>query len=479
MSANKTENKGTDFEEKLHAVFAKHFGGFRKLLSCNRLSGGASQETYHIIIETDTGKQTFAMRRSIGKMADSSLLGLPGLFVEAELFRQARIAGIPEPEIFYVTESEDGLGEAFIMEWLDGETLGTRIVRSEEYEKVRPQLAYECGQIIARIHSIDLKETGLDKVLNTVDPKTLVKLSYDKYVAYNTPQPMIDYSARWLKENLPDNTQKALVHNDFRNGNIMFSPKGVVAVLDWELAHIGDPMRDLGWICTNSWRFGRTDLPVGGFGSYEDLFRGYEDVSGNKVDPDHVKFWEVFGSFWWALGCLTMMELFRNGPDKTVERPAVARRTSECQVDCVNLLFPGPVDLVKGEEGGTSSEMPTIDELVMSVRDFLRSDVMDSTKGRTNFMARVAGNSLDIVLRDLRVGEKHRELELKRLQELFSTTGDLETLRWHLVNKLRDGSIPLDYPGLKEHLRTTVVNQIAIDQPKYSGFKVALKNMSI
>ena len=94
-------------------------------------------------------------------------------------------------------------------------------------------------------------------------------------------------------------------------------------------------------------------------------------------------------------------------------------------------------------------------------------------------MARVAGNSLDIVLRDLRVGEKHRELELKRLQQLFSTTGDLESLRWQLVNKLRDGSIPLDYPGLKEHLRTTVVNQTAIDQPRYSGFKTALKSTSI
>ena len=71
------------------------------------------------------------------------------------------------------------------------------------------------------------------------------------------------------------------MHNDFRNGNIMVSPaSGVVAVLDWEIAHIGDPMRDLGWICTNSWRFGRSELPVGGFGSYADLFRGYETRLG-------------------------------------------------------------------------------------------------------------------------------------------------------------------------------------------------------
>ena len=72
------------------------------------------------------------------------------------------------------------------------------------------------------------------------------------------------------------------MHNDFRNGNFMVGASGVVAVLDWEVAHIGDPMRDLGWICTNSWRFGRSDLPVGGFGEYADLFRGYESVSGQR-----------------------------------------------------------------------------------------------------------------------------------------------------------------------------------------------------
>ena len=63
----------------------------------------------------------------------------------------------------------------------------------------------------------------------------------------------------------------------------MLSSTGIVAVLDWEVAHIGDPMRDLGWICTNSWRFGQ-EPPVGGFGEYEDLFRGYEEESGSKVN---------------------------------------------------------------------------------------------------------------------------------------------------------------------------------------------------
>jgi hypothetical protein len=256
----------------------------------------------------------------------------------------------------------------------------------------------------------------------------------------------------------------------------MVSPKGVVAVLDWEIAHIGDPMRDLGWICTNSWRFGRSDLPVGGFGRYEDLFRGYEQASGKKVDRERVKFWEVFGSFWWAVGCLGMAEHYRTGPDKTVERAAIGRRTSECQVDCVNLLIPGPVAVLAPAGGTSSIDMPRIDELVSSVRDYLREDVMNATTARTNFLARVAGNSLDVALRELAWGKHHRSVRADRLRCLLGQDGDLESLRRTLVGRLRENEIALDHPGLAEYLRESVVNQVAIDQPGYSGFKTALAN---
>jgi aminoglycoside phosphotransferase (APT) family kinase protein len=476
MNEEKIISNKTDIKNILQGILAKNINGFKSLLSCERLSGGASQETYRIVIETDAGEKKLAMRRSPGGLSTPKVEGHPGLLTEAKLISTAREAGVPEPEIFLVLQPEHGLGQAFIMEWLEGETLGARIVRSESLAEIRPKLAYQCGQVLARIHSIDLEKTGLNKLLDTLDPGAMVDQTWNNYKILNTPQPMIDYAGRWLKENLPKNARTTLVHNDFRNGNMMVTPKGIVAVLDWEIAHIGDPMRDLGWICTNSWRFGKSELPVGGFGKYEDLFRGYEDASGFKVDPDHVKFWEVFGSFWWAVGCLLMALHYRSGPDKTVERPAIGRRSSECQVDCVNLLFPGPVKLVEADDPAKSSEMPRIDELLVSVRDFLRNDVMNQTQGRTNFLARVGSNSLDIVLRDYMTGNTHRQLELERLKKLLSTDGDLETLRWKLVNGLRDGSMPLNQAGLTEHLRSTVVNQIAIDQPIYSGFKTALEN---
>ena len=470
-----------EFEARLDAVLREHVPGCHGLIAAERLSGGASQETYRVTARAGTGERRLAMRRAPGGEAPFTATDTAGLPGEALLMRTARTVGVPEPEVYYVLEESDGLGDAFLMEWLDGETLGARIVRSPDLEAIRPKLAHECGRILARIHGIDLVATGLDKVLTAYTPAEIVELQWERYRTFETPQPMIDYTARWLLDNLPPPATPALVHNDFRNGNLMVSPDcptGVIAVLDWEVSHIGDPMRDLGWICTNSWRFGRSDLPVGGFGHYDDLLAGYESVSGRPVDRAALKFWEVYGSFWWAVGCLGMAEHYRTGPDRTVERPAIGRRSSECQVDCVNLLIPGPVELVEGIDPESSEEMPRSEELLASVRDFLRGDIMGETSGRTNFLARVAGNSLDIVRRDLLLGEEHRANEEARLRALLGVEAELDGLRWRLVTGLRDGSIPLDMPGLAEHLRATVVNQVAIDQPRYSGFKTAVSGSS-
>ena len=388
--------------------------------------------------------------------------------------RSALQAGVPEPEIYYVLDREDDLGDGFIMEWLDGITLGAKVVRDPELDEIRPTLARKSGEILAKIHAIDLEETGLTTYLDAITPAEYVEQTWARYRDFETAQPMIDYTGRWLVDNVPSEYSPSLVHNDFRNGNIMFDQQGIVAVLDWEVAHIGDPMRDLGWICTNSWRFGRSDLPVGGFGDYEDLFAGYESVSGKEVDRDRVRWWEVFGSFWWAIGCLGMAEHYRTGPDKTVERPGIGRRSSECQVDCVNLLIPGNVELVATETEHGSNEMPRMEELLVSVRDFLREEVMRETQGRTNFLARVASNSLDIAIREQVMGSRLKEGEVKRLNKVVHGDGTLDELRWKLVKDIRSQAIELDAPGLEDYLRFTVINQVAIDQPKYSGLKTAI-----
>jgi aminoglycoside phosphotransferase (APT) family kinase protein len=469
-----------DFESALTRVLVREIPGCKGLLSVERLSGGASQETYKLVIEDGNGERPLCLRRAAGgtgALAERDLQESIGLPTEALLMRAARVAGVPEPEVYYVLNEADGLGDGFVMQWLDGETLGARIVRSPDLAAVRPQLAQQCGEILARIHAIDLDAHGLRARLPELTPEQLVNRTWERYQRFDTPQPMLDYTARWLLDHLPNRDAVTLVHNDFRTGNLMVDASGVSAVLDWEIAHIGDPMHDLGWLCTNSWRFGRADLPVGGFGRYDDLFSAYRSASGREVDPVHVKFWQVYGSFWWAVATLTMAEHYRLGPDRTVERPAIGRRCSEGQIDCVNLIAPGPVTMVETTKR-RDDDLPRLDELLASSRDFLREDVVASTGGRTQFLARVAANSLDIVLRDAALGDTHRRRELDRLRVLLDSDGELGELRWRLVNALRDGTMPLDQAGLTEHLRNSVANQVAIDQPRYSGLATALASGS-
>ena len=465
------------FEVRLDRVLRREIDDCERLASIERLSGGASQETYRLRIETASGERQLALRRSQGGKQEEARAverSAPGLRIEAKLMKVARRNGIPEPEVFHVLEPGDELGAGFIMEWLDGVALGARIVRSPDLAEVRPKLARQCGEILGRLHTIDLEAHGLDRDLASLSAADFIEQTRGRYEALDTPQPMIDFTARWLMENLPDSPDRTLVHNDFRNGNLMVDQTGVSAVLDWEIAHIGDPMRDLGWICTNSWRYGAgPELPVGGFGTYEDLFAGYEATSGKTVELARVQYWEVFGSFWWAVSTLGMTQHYRQGLDRSVERVTIGRRTTECQVDCVNLLIPGPVSLVAAPDDLPDPDMPRLEELVGATRDFLHGQVREETTGRTRFHALVAGNALDIVYRDLHFGAEHRRREHERLRRLLDADGSLLELRWKLVHAIRDDRIALDDGRLHEHLRATVVNQIAIDQPKYSGFKTA------
>lgn len=160
------------------------------------------------------------------------------------------------------------------------------------------------------------------------------------YRGFDWPRPVFELALRWLRDHDPGSSREVtLVHGDFRHGNLIIGPDGVRAVLDWELAHTGDPMEDLGWVCVNSWRFGEIDKPVGGFGTREELFAGYESAGG-RVDPIRVKFWEVMGTLRWGVMCCGMMQRFRLTPEHSIERAMIGRRASETEVDLLRLLAP-------------------------------------------------------------------------------------------------------------------------------------------
>jgi len=307
-------------------------GGLRKLVATivpgaaveglQRLSGGATQETWRFEAVSAAGSTPMILRRA------------PSGDIEARLISAARDRDVPVPHVRHVLTPSDGLGSGFIMDFVEGETLGGRIVKSNTFAVARETLSRRCGEILAKVHSIDPAQFP---ALRSSAPSELLQYWEDQYRSTHWPRPVFVCAFRWLRQTCPPPPARpCVVHGDFRNGNLIIGPDGIRAVLDWELAHIGDPMEDIGWLCVNSWRFGRMDKVVGGFGDLADLIAGYQ-AGGASIRIESCKWWEVFGTLRWGVMCATMTRVFRT-TDPTVERAAIARRASETEIDLLRLL---------------------------------------------------------------------------------------------------------------------------------------------
>ncbi len=327
------------FAEALAGAVRRSIPGTTGIAGLKRLSGGASQETWAFDATTNAAPIPLILRRAPGgsRVTEGRGSTAAGLETEAKLIQLADAAGVAVPPVRLVLSEEDGVGHGFVMDRIEGETIARKILRDAEFAEARPKLARQCGEMLARLHKIDKATLPPLRVSPASEE---IEQYYQTYKTHDHPHPVFELAFRWLRDNAPaDATAMTLVHGDFRHGNLMIGPEGVRAVLDWELAHIGDPMEDLGWICVNSWRFGNIDNPVGGFGKREDLFAGYEAAGGGKVDPERVKFWEVLGTLKWGVMCTTMVMAFKAG-DRSVERATIGRRSSETEVDLLRLLAP-------------------------------------------------------------------------------------------------------------------------------------------
>jgi aminoglycoside phosphotransferase (APT) family kinase protein len=323
-------------EALLGRCVASWCAGATGVTNAVRLSGGASQETWSFDIVHPDGNIGAILRRA-PQGYGAAPARAAGLNAEAVLMQLAHSTGVPSPRVLHVLQPRDELGTGFIMERVEGETIPRKILRDDQFASARPKLARQLGGVLARIHG--LNPSQLPDLRSMTAAKEIAELERD-YRSFDWPRPVFELALRWLRDHDPGPFDRVtLVHGDFRHGNLIIGPDGVRAVLDWELAHTGDPMEDLGWICVNSWRFGEIDKPVGGFGSREELFAGYE-AGGRRVDPDRVTFWEVMGTLRWGVMCCGMMQRFRIGPEHSVERAMIGRRSSETEIDLLRLLVP-------------------------------------------------------------------------------------------------------------------------------------------
>ncbi|QIO37118.2 phosphotransferase family protein [Bradyrhizobium sp. 1(2017)] len=322
------------FSHALETMTARIVPGARGIANLRRLSAGATLETWSFdAVDGERVLHPLILRRSPGGLRSAESLSLEA---EAELIRVLDGSGVPVPAVVHTLIPADSLGDGFMMTRIEGETIARKVLRDQQFANIRPHLAAQFGAIRGTMTKVDAARLPR---LPFKPAEVIVARLARRYEALGVARPVFDLTFRWLEQNAPAPLDKySLVHGDYRNGNIIFGAEGVRAVLDWEVAHIGDPAEDLAWISTPPWRFGELDRPVGGLGSRAQLFDAYEAASGERIDPARVHYWEVLGSLRWGVSCASMLEWFTSGRDPSVERAMIARRVSENELDLMRIL---------------------------------------------------------------------------------------------------------------------------------------------
>jgi aminoglycoside phosphotransferase (APT) family kinase protein len=336
-----------EIRQSLSRFIAKRVGADDvSIADLRRLPGGASRETWSLdAVYTQGGEKKrlpLVLRRDPGPTVMSSSRRDEFVLLEA-LARE----GVPVPRVHWLGDETQTLGARFfLMERVEGETIARRLLRDAEYERARQAMTAQLGEILARIHRIDHGAHGLDFLVAPPPAATAAATEVERYEQIfrsiaPEPHPAFELALRWLDRHRPPDGRRSIVHGDYRIGNVIFGPDGARSILDWEMAHVGDPMEDLGWLCVRSWRFGNDDLPVGGIGRREALFEAYERAGGGSVDPAHVHFWEVFGNLKWAIICIMQAKTHLDGLVRSVELASIGRRIAETEIELLNLIEEG------------------------------------------------------------------------------------------------------------------------------------------
>lgn len=304
------------------AAISTALGG-RNVEGLSRLSGGASRETWRFVAD---GEALIIQRQRSGDTRDME--------VEASVLRAAGTAGVPVPRLIASGRFDEG-ARYMIQSWVDGETIARKILRDDVYSTARRSLVGQFATALAAVHSIPIDDVA---GLPTNDQVAQYRQSLDDLDAQlDQSHPAFELAFRWLDRNRPSSARRAVVHGDFRLGNVMVGPEGLRAVLDWELAHIGDPMEDLGWLCVRAWRFG-SELPVAGLGTYDALLSGYRAATGSPADPDALRWWEVLGTLKWGIMCMLQASAHLLGFSRSHELAAIGRRVCENEYDIMLAL---------------------------------------------------------------------------------------------------------------------------------------------
>jgi aminoglycoside phosphotransferase (APT) family kinase protein len=312
-----------DVREALHSALSELLGREVAISEPLLLAGGASKEAWAV----DADGERLLVRRAAASVIHRHTLSLRA---ELAVLEAAHEAGVKAPRPYGYIPDLAGR-EAFVMERLEGETIGRRIVQKEELTRAREALPVQMAEELAKIHAIPAERVSFL-------PQSRLEQMADELEEVDEPHAAIELGLQWLRENRPPARPLVFTHGDYRIGNLVVGEGGLVGVLDWEFAHLDDPVRDLAFSLVRAWRFGVPEKRLGGVGEVGPYLERYNELTGLDVRPAELDYWELAGNVAWAIGCLTQMQRHLTGQDRSVELAILGRLGVEVEYEIVNLL---------------------------------------------------------------------------------------------------------------------------------------------
>jgi len=330
-----------ELTRRIEAVLSERTGGAVTVEDLASLPGGACQDNLRVDLVFSSGSFEGERRMVLRSDAEASLPGSIDRRREFEVIGAAVEAGVRTPAAHFLSEGLVRPGaSAYFLDWIDGEAIGAKVLRHPSLAAARERLAVEVAEVLAAIHRITPKTKPSLPLPDRESDPVQIALLFVRAVLDRLPEPRpgFEIAYRWLVENRPERREITLVHGDFRTGNFMVSPGGLAGVLDWEFAHWGDPLDDLGWLCVRDWRFGVLDRPAGGFAKRADFHAAYSRASGREVDPAAVRFWEVLGNVRWGAAAVLQGERYGKGRTGDIEMLAIPVRAPEMEWEALRLI---------------------------------------------------------------------------------------------------------------------------------------------
>lgn len=303
-----------------------------------RLTGGAISQNFAVdlVIEggPHAGRQACVLRAASPAGVSASL----GKMEEFAVLRAAFAAGLAAPEPLFACAEPSVFGAPFyIMRRASGIGAGPRVVSSEA---AQPDLARELGRQLGRLHMVRPGAPGLGFLpLPQEAPGLAAARLYRGWMGEEARgDPVLAWGLRWLERNAPDRGEIVLCHRDYRTGNYLVDGGRLTAILDWEFAGWSDPMEDVAWFCSRSWRFGRVEREAGGIAARADFYAGYEETAGRKVDPARIAYWETASYLRWAAIAIDQGRRHSSGVERSIELVLTGRMVPEIEQDLLTHL---------------------------------------------------------------------------------------------------------------------------------------------